>query len=98
MSVFIGCLFVSIGITLLVITKKDDPNKQFYTGAGITSLVVGLLMLIWQVLKMYYKMSLNTEPTMNPVYEPTENAVIAPPPQVSLVEQPNQTINLARRN
>ena len=100
MSAFIGTLFLSIGVTLLVITKKDDPNAKFYTTSGIVSLVLGILMLVWQLLKVYFYTTMlnNTGPTMNPVFEPTQNAVIEPAPQVSLVEQPNQTINLARRN
>ena len=107
-EVFFGLAFTVVGGYLVGATKDDDPNRKLLKGGGIFLLIVGPILLAWELFKFtIVRMSVNNGATINPMYDIPQNAVVepaapivnAPAAETIIVNNPaNGNIGIARRN
>ena len=113
-DVFFGLAFTVVGGYLVGSTKDDDPNRKLLKGGGIFFLIVGPILLAWELFKlMARRMDLSNGngngngATINPMYDIPQSAVVepaapivnAPAAETIIVNNPaNGNIGIARRN
>lgn len=95
----LGLACIVFSIWRLATLKDDSPNRELWRNVAITFLIIGILLMLIQIIKYMTRRQPAAAPVENPLYqEATENAVIPPNTRpVALAEQPNQTMNLARK-
>lgn len=84
-DVFFGLAFTVVGGYLVGATKDDDPNRKLLKGGGIFLLIVGPILLAWELFKlMTGRMDLSNGngngngATINPMYDIPQSAVVEP--------------------
>jgi len=96
----LGLACIVFSVWRLATLKEEDPNRDLWLNVSITILIIGILLMLIQIAKYFLKTrsAPAAAPVQNPVYEGTEDAVVPPNTRpVALVREPNQTLNLARK-
>jgi len=100
-DIIFGVIFTSVGGYLVGATKDDDPNRKVLKGFGIFSLVLGCVLISWEVLKYFNRndnsnsnsnSNNNGNTTVNPMYEIPQSAVVEPSAEQPVVNVPNGTV------
>jgi hypothetical protein len=95
-DIIFGLAFTAVGGYLVGATKDDDPNRKLLKGGGIFFLIVGPILLAWELFKlMARRMDMsnnNGNTTVNPMYELPQNAVVEPSAEQPVVNVPNGTV------